>query len=109
MVEAIIRQARTLMAVSMPTEAEVELAEIICGRVPGVEQIRFANSGTEGVMMAVKAARAYTGRRLIAKIEGAYHGSSDTAAVSTYPTPETWGDIDAPTPVPEPAILASRS
>ena len=101
-VEAITRQARRLTAVSMPTEPEIELAEILCGRLPGVEQIRFANSGTEGVMMAVKAARAFTGRRLIAKIEGAYHGSSDTAAVSTNPPASAWGTVDAPKAVSEP-------
>jgi glutamate-1-semialdehyde 2,1-aminomutase len=81
---AITRQAATLQAVSLPTEAEIELAELLCARLPSVEQIRFANSGTEGVMMAIKAARGFTGRRLIAKVEGAYHGSDDTAAVSTY-------------------------
>ena len=60
-------------------------------RLPSVEQIRFANSGTEAVMMALKAARAHTGRPKIAKCEGAYHGSYDYAEVSLDPTPEAWG------------------
>lgn len=99
---AIVRQAAQLTAISLPTEAEVELAEILCARLPSVEQVRFANSGTEGVMMAIKAARGYTGRRLIAKIEGAYHGSDDTAAVSTYPHPSKWAPPEAGVGVAEP-------
>ena len=99
---AIVRQAGQLTAISLPTEAEVELAEILCARLPSVEQVRFSNSGTEGVMMAIKAARGYTGRRLIAKIEGAYHGSDDTAAVSTYPHPSKWAPPEAGVGVAEP-------
>ncbi len=59
--------------------------------MPSVDQVRFANSGTEAVMMALKAARAFTGRPKIAKCEGAYHGSYDYAEVSLDPTPEAWG------------------
>jgi glutamate-1-semialdehyde 2,1-aminomutase len=92
---AIARQAGQLTAISLPTEVEIELAEILCERMPSVDQLRFANSGTEGVMMAIKTARAYTGRRIIAKIEGAYHGSDDTAAVSTYPPPQQWSEPEA--------------
>lgn len=103
-VEAVKRQAEALLAVSMPTEAEIELAEIVCERLPGVDQIRFANSGTEGVLMTVRAARAYTGRRFIAKIEGAYHGSGETQAVSTAPTAAEWGSDDAPRAVAGPGI-----
>lgn len=99
-VEAVTRQAQALLSVAMPTEAEVELAERVCARVPGVEQIRFTNSGTEGVMFTIKAARAFTGRSKIAKIEGAYHGSDDSAAVSTVPDPGRWGDPSSPSGVP---------
>ena len=98
-VAALKRQVDALIAVSMPTEAEIELAEIICDRLLAVDQVRFANSGTEGVLMAVRAARAHTGRRLIAKIEGAYHGSGETQAVSTTPNPADWGPDDEPRPV----------
>jgi len=84
---------------AMPTEAEVALAELICDRLPTAERIRFTNSGTEAVMMAVKAARAYTGRPKIAKVEGAYHGSYDFVEASMAPSPENWGEPD-PTPVP---------
>lgn len=99
-VEAIKKQADKLISVGLPTESEIALAEIVCDRVPGVEQIRFANSGTEGVMFAIKAARAYTGRPKIVKVEGAYHGSSDTAEISLNPGPADWGEIDSPTSVP---------
>ncbi|HEX2591683.1 MAG TPA: aspartate aminotransferase family protein [Rhizomicrobium sp.] len=98
-VEAIIAQAQRLLSISLPTEEEVQLAEIVTARLPGVEQIRFCNSGTEGVMMALKAARAYTGRSKIAKVEGAYHGSGDTASVSVNPSPDKWGDPTEPASV----------
>jgi glutamate-1-semialdehyde 2,1-aminomutase len=58
--------------------------------------VRFFNSGTEAVMMAIKAARAYTGRDRIAKIEGAYHGYYDDVQVSFSSTPPAWGPADAP-------------
>ena len=64
---------------------------MLASRLPSVEQVRFANSGTEAVMMALKAARAFTGRPKIAKCEGAYHGSYDYAEVSLDPTPDAWG------------------
>ncbi len=99
-VEAITRQAQKVLSIAMPTEAEVILAELVCERLPGVDRVRFTNSGTEGVMMALKAARAFTGRRLIAKAEGAYHGSDDTASVSVTPPPSAWGDASAPESVP---------
>jgi len=67
---------------SFPTELEIRLAELLCERVASVEAVRFTNSGSEAVMIAVKAARAYTNRPKIAKIEGAYHGSYDYAEVS---------------------------
>lgn len=68
-----------------PMQGQVELAELICARVPAVEMLRFANSGTEATMLAVRAARAYTGRNGIIKMRGAYHGSHDLAAASADP------------------------
>ena len=91
LIEAATRQLALGSAFGMPTESEVDLAELLVGRLPSVEQVRFANSGTEAVMMALKAARAYTGRPKIAKCEGAYHGSYDYAEVSLDPTPSAWG------------------
>ena len=89
-----------------PTEFEVELAEIIASRVPAIEQIRFTNSGTEGVMMAIKAARGYTGRPKIAKFEGFYHGTYDPAEVSVNPPLASVGDPDEPVALAETAGLA---
>lgn len=71
-----------------PTETEIDLAEEICQRVPGIDAIRFVTSGTEAVMFAVKAARAVTQRRRIAKLEGTYHGSYDWAEVSEKVAPD---------------------
>ncbi len=85
-------QMHRLGAVGMPTETEIALAELLCARAPGFEQIRFMNSGTEAVMTAIRAARAFTNRPAIAKCEGAYHGSYDYAEVSQEPTPSEWGD-----------------
>lgn len=89
-VEAATRQLVLGSAPGLPTEQEIELAEILAGRVPSVDQLRFSNSGTEAVMMALKAARAFTGRAKIAKIEGSYHGSYDYAEVSLETKPEDW-------------------
>ena len=91
LVEAATRQLALGSAFGLPTLSEIELAELLASRLPSVEQVRFANSGTEAVMMALKAARAFTGRPKIAKCEGAYHGSYDYAEVSLDPAPEAWG------------------
>lgn len=87
-------------AFSLPNDAEVELAELLCSRVESFELVRFANSGTEAVMGALKAARAYTGRPNVIKVEGAYHGTYDHAEASQSPDPTNWGDAAAPTTVP---------
>lgn len=79
----------------LPTAAETALAEEIRSRAPRLEQVRFAASGTEAVMFAVKAARAITGRPAIAKFEGAYHGAYDHVEISLDPAPQDWGS-DAP-------------
>lgn len=83
-----------------PTESEIRLAEALTERVPSFEQVRFMNSGTEAVMMAVKAARAFTGRRKIAKFEGAYHGGYDFVEVSVAPPEGLWGPPGEPAAVP---------
>ena len=98
-VEAVVAQVRKGSAFAWPTESEVRLAEILTGRVESVETVRFTNSGTEAVMNAVKAARAFTGRPKIAKFEGCYHGAYDYVEVSMDPTPEQGGDPRAPRPV----------
>lgn len=60
-----------------PNAGQVELAELLCARVPSVERVRFTNSGTEATMLMIKIARAFTGRDLVLKMDGAYHGSYD--------------------------------
>jgi glutamate-1-semialdehyde 2,1-aminomutase len=99
-VEAVTEQIRRGSAFSEGTEIEVRYAEHLSSRNPGFEMLRFVNSGTEAVMTGLKASRAFTGRARIAKVEGAYHGQYDYAEVSQQPTPETWGDVDAPNSVP---------
>ena len=105
-VEAVARQLGLGTAVSFPTEAEVRLAELLVERVPSIERIRFTNSGTEAVMMAIQAARAFTGRSKIAKFEGCYHGAYDYAEVSVGPAVEAAGDPSAPRSVAESAGVA---
>jgi len=97
--EAVSAQLQHGAAFSFGTEAEIELAELLCARVPGFERIRFCNSGTEAVMNAIKAARAHTGRAKIAKCEGAYHGSYDYAEISLGVGPDHWGDAAQPAAV----------
>jgi glutamate-1-semialdehyde 2,1-aminomutase len=98
-VEAIRKQAGRLISLGLPTELEVQLAEMLVERLPGVEQLRFCNSGSEAVMFALKAARAHTRRPKIAKVEGAYHGAYDQAEASMAPRPEDWGPEARPTTI----------
>ena len=100
-VAAVTEQVGKLMAVGAPTDVEVELAELFCDRLPGVDQIRFSNSGTEAVLMAIRAAHSYTGKAKIAKVEGAYHGKADAVSISVAPSRELWGDAAAPASVPD--------
>jgi glutamate-1-semialdehyde 2,1-aminomutase len=79
-----------------PTEHEVRLAGALVRRIPSLETVRFANSGTEATMNAVRAARAFTGRTRIAKFEGAYHGTHDWVLVSVAPDPAVAGSRRRP-------------
>lgn len=82
-----------------PTGLEVDLARELLRRLPSADRVRFANSGTEAVMLAARMARAFTGRSVIAKFEGSYHGSWDDVAWSVGPSGAAMGPPDAPTPV----------
>ncbi len=99
-VEAVGDQLRRGTAFTLATEAEVTFAEHMCSRNDSFDLIRFVNSGTEAVMGCLKAARAFTGKAKIAKVEGAYHGAYDYAEVSQTATPATWGDPKNPSSVP---------
>jgi len=105
---AVIEQLQRGASFSEPSEPEVALANLMVRRVPSVERIHFRSSGTEAVMMAVKLARAFTGRNLIAKFEGAYHGYYDYVQVSFSSSPANWGEAQAPRSVPSSGGL-SRS
>jgi glutamate-1-semialdehyde 2,1-aminomutase len=99
-VEAVTEQLARGTAFTMATEAEVIFAHHLCNRSPNFDKLRFVNSGTEAVMAGLKAARAFTDRPKIAKIEGTYHGAYDYAEVSQSPQPSRWGDASSPTSVP---------
>ena len=79
-----------------PTEAEAELAEIVTGALPSVEMVRFVNSGTEATMSALRLARAATGRDLIVKFDGCYHGHADGLLASAGSGVATLGLPDSP-------------
>jgi len=99
-VSAVSEQLQRGSAFTMATEAEVCFAQHLCSRSPAFDKIRFVNSGTEAVMAGVKAARAFTGRAKIAKVEGAYHGTYDYAEVSQTSSPANWGAPERPSSVP---------
>ena len=98
--DALQRQAARGNSFSGPTEAQIRLAKLLCDRVPSLDTVRFANSGTEGTMMAIRAARAFTGRHKIAKFEGGYHGSHEYVSVSVRP-PAAALHPDGTYPIPE--------
>jgi glutamate-1-semialdehyde 2,1-aminomutase len=79
-----------------PTEREIELAELIIGRVGSVEAVRLVSSGTEATMTAVRLARAYTGRDVIVKFAGCYHGHADALLAAAGSGVATLGLPDSP-------------
>jgi glutamate-1-semialdehyde 2,1-aminomutase len=100
-VAAVAEQLPHGSAFPAPNSYQTRLAEIITGRVASVDLVRFCNSGSEAVMNALRAARAFTGRDLIVKMEGGYHGTYDDVEVSVHPDPAdpAAGPDDAPRPV----------
>jgi glutamate-1-semialdehyde 2,1-aminomutase len=90
-------------------EHEYAFARLFCDMVPGVEKVTFCNSGTEATMYTLRLARATTGRPLIAKFEGGYHGTHDLLAVSLgrpRPGPDLSGPVEDPAALPESPGLA---
>jgi glutamate-1-semialdehyde 2,1-aminomutase len=85
---------------AMTSELEVIVAEKIVAMCPAVEMVRFACSGTEATMHALRVARAYTGREKVVKFEGNYHGFQDYLLFSTYAPSEAYGNRRSPIPVP---------
>lgn len=86
---------------TFPYDLDYEVGEQLVQMVPGVDLVRFANSGTEATMAAARLARAYTGRNKIVQMEGGYHGFSDTHYWSSHP--DVYSDNPAPySPEPRP-------
>ena len=96
---AIAAQLERGTAFSAPSEREVELAELLCERLASVERVRFTSTGTEATMYAMRVARAATGRTVVARFEGGYHGTHDFAQVSTHPDLAAAGDPRRPSAV----------
>lgn len=99
-VQALQQQAPLGTAYAAPTEHQIRLAKILCERIPSLELVRFTNSGTEGTLNAIRAARAFTGKTKIAKAEGGYHGTHDIAEISVGVDPAKAGSPQRPMPVP---------
>jgi glutamate-1-semialdehyde-2,1-aminomutase len=90
-------------------EHEYAFAKLFCDMVPGVQKVTFCNSGTEATMYALRLARAATGRPLVAKFEGGYHGTHDLLSVSfgrPRPDPKDFGPVEDPAALPESPGLA---
>jgi glutamate-1-semialdehyde 2,1-aminomutase len=95
-VAAVIESVRQGTTFGAPTELELRLAERVVATFPSIEMVRFVSSGTEAVMSAVRLARAATGRNLIVKFDGCYHGHSDALLASAGSGVATLGLPDSP-------------
>ncbi|MEC7837357.1 MAG: aspartate aminotransferase family protein [Chloroflexota bacterium] len=84
-VKALSDQIEEGTVYSVPTDGQTKLADILVGRIPSMDKVRFTNSGTEATMMAIMASRSFTKKTKIAKFEGGYHGTHDHVSVSVYP------------------------
>jgi glutamate-1-semialdehyde 2,1-aminomutase len=96
----VIEEIRNGVLFAMTGELEVAVAEMIVEMSPAIEMVRFACSGTESTMHAIRVARAYSGRELILKFEGNYHGFHDHTLWSTYAPVDAYGNRRSPIPVP---------
>lgn len=97
-IEAVAAQLPKGTTFATSLGAQTRLAEIITNRVASVDLVRFTNSGTEATMNAIRAARAFTGKDLIVKMEGGYHGTYDDFEVSVHPELAVAGPDEAPVP-----------
>ena len=109
--EEVVKEAKETLEVgtlfATPSPITRDGAEIIARRF-GLDMVRFANSGTEATMYAIRTARAATGKLGIVKIEGGYHGSYDPLMVSNKPDVDLAGSAEDPTPIPLPAVVAGE-
>jgi glutamate-1-semialdehyde 2,1-aminomutase len=90
-IKAVMEAAQNGLTFGAPTEAELEIAQMLCTRVPSIEQVRLVSSGTEATMSAIRLARGYTGRSRIIKFEGCYHGHDDALLVKAGSGALTFG------------------
>ena len=90
-VSAIQEQAARGTVLGSAAEVTVEHAEMLCSRVPSFDSVRYCNSGTEATLLAMRAARAFTGRDIIIKMDGGYHGSHDYVQLNMQPDTEEEG------------------
>jgi len=90
-VSAVSAAAAKGLSFGAPTEAEIEMAELLCKLVPSMELVRLVSSGTEATMTALRLARGYTGRSRVIKFEGCYHGHGDSLLVKAGSGALTFG------------------
>jgi glutamate-1-semialdehyde 2,1-aminomutase len=90
-VQAVQAAASRALSFGAPTAAEVEMAELLCRLVPSLELVRLVSSGTEATMTAIRLARGFTGRSLVVKFEGCYHGHADALLVKAGSGALTFG------------------
>lgn len=91
-VKAVQTAAQNGLTFGAPTEAELEIAQLICQLVPSIEQVRLVSSGTEAGMSVIRLARGFTGRSKIIKFEGCYHGHDDSLLVKAGSGALTFGN-----------------
>ena len=91
-VKAVQEAAANGLSFGAPTEAEIELAELLVARVPSMEMVRLVSSGTEATMSAIRLARGFTGRDMLVKFEGCYHGHADSLLVKAGSGMLTFGN-----------------
>ena len=95
-VNAVIEKAKKGTSFGMPTALETEIAQLAVSMVPGIDKIRFVNSGTEACMSAIRLARGYTKRDKIIKFAGCYHGHSDSFLIQAGSGATTFGSPNSP-------------
>lgn len=98
--DKVAEEIRKGVLFAMTGELEIEVEEMMISMVPGLEMVRLACSGTEATMHAIRVARAYTGREMLLKFEGNYHGFHDHTLWSTYAPAETYGNARSSIPIP---------
>ena len=91
-IRAVCETAELGLSFGAPTELELEMADLLCALLPSMDQVRLVSSGTEATMSAIRLARGYTGRSLIIKFEGCYHGHADSLLVKAGSGALTFGN-----------------